>query len=484
MSTVHFVKGLAAFGVGLVIVLLFALHPSVNAYHTGFAGWLVSTIFLASVVFGARAERIYTLSALIILSFVEPDVRITNSLQFDIVSNGLLIGAGTAWLLDRPRLAASSMPILAAIAGMATLALVIPAIFRSVEWIDIHDALMIGKYAVIVALAFATKSSEKMWLVIAGSIAIASALVAVFTILQTFHIPAINTWIFSTFLSTRNLSDADLAHLITSYLRAYGVVGPTGSATLLALSIGAWFVLLMKANSFWRVVAVSAGMSSVLIAVYMTGSRLGILVIVPVIVMGISWLNTGKIKRPFVCTSLSVFVFALLLVIVLAFANASFGDTVNTSKGRFTSTVPNLLRGQPDESVRDRIDEYAQLDLMGLRYTDARSAPWSSEYFVLLDRFGLAGFLLAWLFWMLLFVRSARASVSAMSESDRLLGFVALAVVLATVASAVGTHAILEPSRMTVVLIAIGLTPALRAMVPTRSSTGLQPVPITADLSA
>lgn len=469
-----FMKGLVPFGAGLVIVLLFVHHPSVNAYHAGLAGWLVSAIFLASVVVGARTGRIYILSALIILSFVEPGVKITNSLHFDIVSNGLLIGAGTAWLLGRPRIAASSMPILAAIAGIATLTLVVPAIFRSVEWIDIHDALMFGKYALIVVLAFATKSSGKMWLVIAGSIALGSALVAVFAILQTFHIPVINTWIFSTYLPTRDLPDAELAHLTTSYLRAYGVGGPTGSAMLLAMSIGAWLVLLMKADSFWRVVAVSAGMSSVLIAVFLMSSRLGVLVVVPVLLMGISWINAGKRNRPLMWTSSSTFVFMLLLVVGLAFANASFGDTVKNSKERFTSTIPNLLRGQPDESVRDRIDEYAQLDLMGLRYTGVRGAPWSNEYFVLLDRFGLAGLLLVWLFWLMLLARSLRATVDAMTESDRLLGFVALTVVLSTIMAAVGNPTILEPGRMTVVLVTIGVVPALGAMVPKRLSTRLE----------
>ena len=90
-------SGLAALCVGLVIVLLFANHPSVTPYHTGFAGWVVAGVFLVSVFLGAVSSRLYVLAALLFLAFVEPGVKVTNTLQFGIVSNGLLVGAGTTW---------------------------------------------------------------------------------------------------------------------------------------------------------------------------------------------------------------------------------------------------------------------------------------------------------------------------------------------------------------------------------------------------
>jgi hypothetical protein len=142
-----------------------------------------------------------------------------------------------------------------------------------------------------------------------------------------------------------------------------------------------------------------------------------------------------------------------------------------------------LLRGQPDPSFRDRIDEYAQLDLGSFRLTGARDTEWTSEYVVLIYRFGLAGFLLVWQIWIMLLVRSVRASSRAISESDRLLGIVAVVAVLSVVIAAIGTHSILDPSRMTLVLIAVGLTPALGSLASRRSSFSLQPAVVTARIT-
>ena len=64
-------------------------------------------------------------------------------------------------------------------------------------------------------------------------------------------------------------------------------------------------------------------------------------------------------------------------------------------------------------------------------------------------------------------------------KSDRMLGVVAVIAVLSTVVAAIGTHSILDPSRMTLVLIAVGLTPALGALAPIPSTFRLRPVAAT-----
>ena len=475
----HFVKGLAAFGVGFVIVLLFALHPSVNAYHTGFAGLFVSAIFLTAVVAGATVRRIYVLVALLFLVFVEPEVTITNSLVFNIVSNGLLIGAGTAWLLSKPYIAKSSLPILAAIAGVGLMAVLLPAVVGMLSWIHIHDALMFGKFGLVIILAMSIRPETKTWSMVAASIAAGSFLVAMFIIVQSFHIPAINNWMFSTYLSARNFTEAELPELANNYARAYGVAGPVDSAALLVMSFGAWFVLLIKSDSLRRSILAATGTSLILIAIYLTGSRLGIAIAVPVLLMGIVWFKAARSDRPLLRTFAVTLAFALLAVIGITLTNSSFGETVRTTNARVTSTIPNLLRGQPDPSFRDRIDEYAQLDLGSFRVTGVRNTEWTSEYIVLIYRFGLAGFLLVWQFWIMILIRSVRASSQAIMKSDRMLGVVAVIAVLSTVVAAIGTHSILDPSRMTLVLIAVGLTPALGALAPIPSTFRLRPVAAT-----
>jgi hypothetical protein len=423
------------------------------------------------------------LVALLFLVFVEPEVTVTNTLRFDIVSNGLLIGAGTAWLLDRRRIAESSLPILAAIAGVGLMAVLLPAVAGTLGWIHIHDALMFGKFGLVVILAISIRPEAKMWWIVAGSIAVGSFLVATFIIVQSFHIPPISAWMFSTYLSARGFTDAELPQLVNTYSRAYGVAGPINSAALLAMRLGAWFVLLIKSSSARNSLVLAAGLSFVLIAVYLTGSRLGIAIAVPILLMGVVWVKAARRDRPLVRTVAATMTFAVLVVIGITLTNYSFGETIRSTNARVTSTIPNLLRGQPDPSFRDRIDEYAQLDLGSFRLTGARDTEWTSEYVVLIYRFGLAGFLLVWQIWIMLLVRSVRASSRAISESDRLLGIVAVVAVLSVVIAAIGTHSILDPSRMTLVLIAVGLTPALGSLASRRSSFSLQPAVVTARIT-
>lgn len=456
---VHIVKGLAAFGVGLVVVLLFALHPSVNAYHAGFAGWFVSAIFLASIVAGAMAKRIYVLAGLLFLAFVEPEVKITNTLQFIIVSDGLLIGAGTTWLLDKPRLAISSIPILAAIGGMAAMTIVFPAIIGSIGWIHIHDALMFVKYGLVVALAFSLGSQRFWWIV--GALAAGSLVVGAVSVVQAFHMPWFDRWMYEAYFASKNISAEEVARLSESYFRSYGVAGPIGSALLIVMSLGAWFVLVIRSGSTARVFMASLGMSVVLVAMYLTGSRLGIVIAAPVLTLGVIWWKGSGPQLQ----QVRVFSVAVALVLLLAVGSAalndSFRQTAATSTTRFVTTVPNLLRGTPDPSVAQRLAEFAGVDLRNLELTGERNTGRTSEYVVLLERYGLAGFLLAWQIWLMITVRATRAVTRATSANERSVGMLALVVGITLIVGAIGTGSFFDPTRMTVLLVLVGLTPAL-----------------------
>ena len=108
------------------------------------------------------------------------------------------------------------------------------------------------------------------------------------------------------------------------------------------------------------------------------------------------------------------------------------------------------------------------------RPTGVRSSEWESEYVVLLYRFGPAGFLLLWLLWSQLLVRSVLALSFAANEPDRMIGIVALVAVTSTVVTAMGTQALMDPSRMTIVILLVaGMIPAIGDRVPVRLTARL-----------
>ncbi|MCH7983490.1 MAG: hypothetical protein IIC28_05920, partial [Chloroflexi bacterium] len=336
MFRAHFVKGLAAFGVGFVIVFLFALHPSVNAYHTGFAGLFVSAIFLTAVVAGATVRRIYVLAALLLLAFVEPEVKVTNTLQFIIVSNGLLIGAGTTWMLDRQRVPVKSFPILAVLALIGTMTIAAPLTIGTVGWIHVHDALIFVKYGLITLVAFTALETRASWKIPIAATAAGSAAAATFSVVQAFHIPQVNHWIFETYFAASQFSSDEIVEITSHYFRSIGVAGPIGTATLLALSIGSWLLLLIttkgpgavRVHAFWLLV--------VLLAIFLTGSRLGMLSATVVTVIGAGWVVSSSSGRQLLRPAIPVVaVFATLFILVAAL-NPAFGRTVSVSAVRVT----------------------------------------------------------------------------------------------------------------------------------------------------
>ena len=282
-----FVKGLAAFAVGLFIVVGLALHPSINAYHTGFAGLVVSAIFIGSTLTGTAAKRSYVLVAVLFMAFLEPDVKITNSLQFSIVSNGLIIGAISNWFIEKPKIAKSSLPIIAAIAGMFSMTLAVPILLGAMEWIHIHDALMFVKYGIVAVLAFSVIGRDVKSIVIV--LAISSAIVAAVSIIQAFNISWFGQWMYETYFSANNISDDDIGHLSTVYARSRGLTEPISNALFLVMSLGAWFVLMIRSKSTRQMAFASLGISAVLLAIYLTGSRLGLLEATPALALGLVW---------------------------------------------------------------------------------------------------------------------------------------------------------------------------------------------------
>jgi hypothetical protein len=453
------VNRLFAVGAGIVIIALFAGYPSVNAYHHGAAGLLVSVVFLATIFWVSTAKRIHVLAALLVLAFIEPGTRITNSLDFNVVSNGLVIGAGVSWILGTRAIPRSAMPILGVVGGMGFMTLVFPMIVGELKWIHVHDTMMFAKLGIIVLLAFSC--TERNFRSIVAPLAISSLGVAALAIVQAFHIPWLNHWIFETYFASSAISADTVLHLIENYFRSFGTDGPVGTASLLVMSLGAWFILIIRSQTTTRSVWASLGLSVVLVGMLLTGSRLGVLIALPVLSFGFIWWTVdGRTKTQGRILVASV-AFSVLLVVVASATNQSFGRTVDTVSSRFVSTIPRLLNGMPDESFRDRLAEYSDVELGYFEVNPGQSTELTSEYLVLLERYGLAGLLLTWQLWIMILTRSMRSANNGRTMNDRYLGMTAMVVATSLMIGGVGIGAILDPTRMTILLIVFGLTPAM-----------------------
>ena len=480
-----FVKGLAAFAAALFIVVGLALHPSINAYHTGFAGLVVSGIFIASAVAGSAGKRMHVLVALLFLAFIEPETKITNSLQFNIVSNGLIIGAILSWVIEKPKIAKSSLPILAAIAGMFTMTLVFPILLGSLMWIHIHDALMFVKYGIVGVLALSVTNRDAKSIVVV--IAVSSAAVAAVSIFQAFNFSWFGEWMYETYFSAKNYSTEEIGHMSTVHARSSGVAGPIGNALFLMTSLGAWFVLIIRSKTTPQMAFASLGISAVILAIYLTGSRLGLLTAAPALVLGLVWwssLGRPSVQSKFLSMSA---ILVLVFVLVASIFSSSFALSTLTSTERYVMTIPNLLRGTPDDSFEERLADYSNVELSYFDVSAERETGRTSEYLVLLKRYGMAGFLLVWQLWLMVVVRATRAANNAPSMSDRSMGIVSMVVAMTMVIGGIGNGALQDPSRMTVLLIVVGLTPVMsrvHSLIPSRpprdsEGIGLQVQPAT-----
>ncbi len=451
--------------IAVVVALAFALHPSVTAYHTGFAGYLVAAIFISASIIGAAAPRVRVLAIVLLLAFVEPETTITNTLKFNIASNGLLIGAAVAWVFDQPQVEARNVPLLSAMVAFALMVVALPVAFGARGWIHLHDALMIGKYVLIVMLAMSLPMDRQTWRSISTALVVGSFTAAAFTVLVAFRIPVFNKWVFSTYFASHGLSDAEITRLALEYTRAFGVAGAVGTGALLSLSMGVWFALLIEYRKAERSFAIFAGLLVVLFAIFLTGSRLGMLAtFAGVVLAAVWWFRMGRPGLLFGALGRVALVMGIFTAIALA-VNPSIRQVAGTSDTRVVQTVPNLIKGTPDPSFAQRLSEYRGVEINPLGNPGGRDTQWTGEPLVLLTRFGIPGLLLVWQIWLMLFTRANRAADSAPSVSGRLFGLAASIGVLAAVVVGLGTKSILEPSQMVPVIALASLAPAVQ-MVP------------------
>jgi len=266
---------------------------------------------------------------------------------------------------------------------------------------------------------------------------------------------------YETYFASRNYTPEEVGHLTAIYSRSNGVAGPVGTALLLTMSLGAWFVLIIRSKTTLRMAIASIGINFVLLGIFLTGSRMGVVTAVPALAFGLVWWSA--LGRPSVQVKFLSWaaIFLVGVVLVSSIFSSSFALSTITSSERFVTTIPNLLRGTPDDSFKERMEEFSDVELSYLDFSAERDTGRTSEYLGLLRRYGLAGFLLVWQLWIMVVVRATRAANNAPNMSERSMGIVSMVVAITLVIGGIGSEAFLNPGRMTVLLIVVGLMPVL-----------------------
>lgn len=455
-------SGILAAIVAIAISLVFAQHPSVNAYHSGLAGYIASAVFVVASVIGGTTARSKVLMAVLILAFVEPETRITNSLVFNVVSNGLLIGASSHWLLHQRRIGRHVQPILLGVVAFSVVIIGLPSALGEIGWAHIHDSLKIFKYVIVLGIALSLPRTNRTWFIASIGIAIGSAAVALFTIVQALHISSFNEVIFTHYFSSHSFDQGEINYLSNDLLRMWGVSGPINNAVLLSLSISAWFTLLIHLqNRFWRY-AIPAGLLCVLLAIYLTASRLGEMsAVVSFVIFTLWWFKSGKPVMNPVAISRVVLAVTLILILVLQ-VNPAFKRVFDASSNRIIQTGKMGTTGKLDGSFSERVADLKVVDLQIAGDPTKIGRESTVEWVVTLRRYGVIGLVVMAQLWLLLIARSVRAvrNTKSISIAPKLLGLMAFTTTLCGIAVSIGTPTIFEPSLMVVIVSLVGLTGA------------------------
>jgi hypothetical protein len=105
----------------------------------------------------------------------------------------------------------------------------------------------------------------------------------------------------------------------------------------------------------------SLGIGDVILGVYLTGSRMGLLTAAPALALGLIWwssLGRPSVQAKFLSASA---ILVLVFVLVSSIFSSSFAHSTLTSTERYVTTIPNLLRGTPDDSFKERMEDFSSV---------------------------------------------------------------------------------------------------------------------------
>lgn len=393
---------LLALAASLSVVIIFAVYPNFDAHQTGLAGYVTAAIFITTWVLGSLSKRLLAVSIIIVLAFIEPETRITDTVTLKLITNGILGGAVLRLFFDRSSIKMSWL--FATVIVYSFIAFWFPLINANLGLIDIYTSFIFLKYGAVILLAGSLPKTKQTWKFISASIMVGSLLVAFVLMIQTTKIPVLDNWMWNVYLWARldngpetasNILDTNIR---ANYFRAWGVGIPAVSAGLLSISLGAWFAFL-AATKNRRLVIVTIGLSFVILGILVTGNRGGSLALILGLGLGLYYWNhkqrpTEKLKLISITMILCVGLLA-----ILATTNTAFYKTILNSYDRTFTAIPRVINGVPDKSIEARIDEYHLLDI-SLIGTKQPRKQFGSDYLTVMNHLGIIGLI----FYLAIFV--------------------------------------------------------------------------------
>lgn len=436
------------------IVMLFVQHPSVHPHHAGAAAILIAVIFVTSAVVGARVPTKIAVSAVALLAFTEPGILVTRSLSFDVVANGLLIGA-TVSAFRSLRMATGSRNIVMVFIAFSAIVTVLPLLASGHGWIHTHDAVMFLKYSALAALSLIIHKDRDIFHWIMPAVVIGASAAALLTVIQALRIGSLNQLIFSTYLSNLRLSPVDINHFATTYTRAWGVIGPVETAVLLSISVGAFIGVIIRLRSQGSVWVPTAALTFVLAAIFLTGSRLGMAaagtsLLVAMYVSAATKTTFPNWKR------MSVAVIAVIAVLtVVGSMNEALSGTASTSISRVARTPSAIFGDGPDASLQHRLPQYSQIVVVPLGDPTDRDTDKIGEFSRIAMRFGFIGLFGVWWFWTAMIKRSFHRIRYSRVDSGKIAGAAALISITAALITSLGASVLFSPAIMTVLIVLV-----------------------------
>ncbi len=377
-------KPLAIFA-AISVIALFVAHPAVNSYHTGFAAAIVIAVFIAATFAGSIVRPRHLVAVLFVLAFIEPHVQITRSLSFQIVFNGLLLGASLRLIIDRYRpgvIEALVMLPLVALAVLVSAGPVINDATNGAVWFGAYQGLLLLRFPVLLALGIlaARDGFNLAWL--AASLVVAGAFLSVMGLAEIVDNDAYKR-VQVIVYQMDELKD---------YRRLRGTAQAIkfGHAITITLA-GSAIALLPGIPLRVRLFAIAIFPLTMLI-ILGTGSRLAMVVTVVMFVVFMASVRRWRLRR------LSVKEWALLMAAVactsvLASASEPAGQTFDMSLKRTVGIKAN------DESMRGRLSEYTAVAVASTFGDPGTTEGRSSEVLSVLARLGIVGVVfIVWVF--------------------------------------------------------------------------------------
>ncbi len=380
------VDWLKAFGLptaaASAIVGAMILAPATNIELPGFGIVVAAGVFIISTIAGANLRSDRVLLLILAALFIEPSIPVTRSLDFQLITNGLVLG-GLLTLrrqdfTKRIVLLAAPVVLFALYAGAMPIVVSAP---RTQIWFGIYESLMLFRIPVIIIVAWRSNWYGLTQLKTASIALVLALVLAVAGLVESLHIDGYTVWFNDYYLAHQPVDTASL----TSYYRIRGTAQPIIFGTsLVMLAIYAFPVLVnhagdrMKMLTWFSIPLVGA-------AILGTSSRLALAALAISIV--VIWARSERFRFPEL-RYIAAAAASLMLLVCIYVADSDVRSVYAVTHARTVHFSPT------DPSLQHRIDEYGSptpTSVFGNWETETTGANITSELMRTTDRFGAIG---------------------------------------------------------------------------------------------